>query len=51
MDPHLAPHFEWDAQKIMKHEGAGFTCVYTEPWTTEAFWDFRVHLPTYTLFL
>jgi hypothetical protein len=51
MDERLAPHFEWDARKIMKHEGGGLVRVYTEPWTADAFWNFQVRHSLSIVFL
>lgn len=44
LDPHLAPHFEWDARKVFKHDGENVTRVYGEPWTADTFWDFQVRI-------
>ncbi|KAH9017439.1 hypothetical protein EDB84DRAFT_1628850 [Lactarius hengduanensis] len=45
LDQQLAPHFEWDAQKIFKHEEETTTRVYNEPWTADAFWNFQSQIP------
>ncbi|KAI9435631.1 hypothetical protein BJY52DRAFT_1197489 [Lactarius psammicola] len=45
LDPQLAPHFEWDAQKVFKHDGENVTCVYDEPWTADTFWNFQSQIP------
>ncbi|KAH9013071.1 hypothetical protein EDB85DRAFT_2158478 [Lactarius pseudohatsudake] len=45
LDQQLAPHFEWDVQKIFKHEEETTTRVYNEPWTADAFWNFQSQIP------
>ncbi|KAI9445742.1 hypothetical protein BJY52DRAFT_1194069 [Lactarius psammicola] len=45
LDPQLAPHFEWDAQKVFKHDGENVTRVYDEPWTADTFWNFQSQIP------
>ncbi|KAI0271244.1 hypothetical protein BC834DRAFT_818216 [Gloeopeniophorella convolvens] len=44
-NPQLAPHFEWDARKIFKHNGESFVCIIDEPWTGDAFWNAQMQLP------
>ncbi|KAF8274195.1 hypothetical protein EI94DRAFT_1696135 [Lactarius quietus] len=43
LDMWLAPHFEWDAWEVFRHNGENTTHVYDEPWTANMFWDFQVH--------
>jgi len=50
-DSRLAPHFEWNARKIFKHERGHVTRVFTEPSTADAFWEFQVRLSLSFLFL
>ncbi|KAF8263920.1 hypothetical protein EI94DRAFT_1806512 [Lactarius quietus] len=45
LDAQLAPHFEWDAQKVFKHDGENTTRVYDEPWTANVFWDIQSQIP------
>ncbi|KAI0258987.1 hypothetical protein BC834DRAFT_1020051 [Gloeopeniophorella convolvens] len=44
-NPLVAPHFEWDAQKIFRHNGESFIRIIDEPWTGDAFWDAQTKLP------
>ncbi|KAJ7742490.1 hypothetical protein DFH07DRAFT_750448 [Mycena maculata] len=44
-DPHLAPFFTWDAEKIYRFNGSSFIRFYTEPWTADAFWETQSKLP------
>ncbi|KAI9442404.1 hypothetical protein H4582DRAFT_2202107, partial [Lactarius indigo] len=41
MDPQLTQYFEWDAQKVFKHNGENISRVYDEPWTAGSFWNFQ----------
>ena len=34
-NPDLAPYFEWDAQKVFKHDGLKFVWFFTEPVTLD----------------
>ncbi|KAI0343363.1 hypothetical protein BDW22DRAFT_1329317 [Trametopsis cervina] len=36
-DPLLAPHFEWDAQRLSKFDGQEWVRFYDEPWTGDMF--------------
>ncbi|KIN97634.1 hypothetical protein M404DRAFT_32106 [Pisolithus tinctorius Marx 270] len=38
----LAPHFVWDAQQLFKHDSERYECFYTEPWTSDHWWDIQV---------
>jgi hypothetical protein len=49
IDPELAPHFEWDAQKVFKVQKGKYTQVYTEPWTGKRFWDVQVIVEMFNL--
>ena len=42
IDPEIVRHFEWDAQKISRYNGEGYSRVFTEPWTGTRFWDVQV---------
>ncbi|EIW85767.1 hypothetical protein CONPUDRAFT_48530 [Coniophora puteana RWD-64-598 SS2] len=43
----LAPHFEWDAQRVYKrNESSGqFVRLYDEPWTADRWWNIQSNLP------
>jgi hypothetical protein len=41
-NPHLAPHFVWDAECLYKHDGGQFERFYDEPWTADRWWDIQV---------
>ncbi|KAI9444316.1 hypothetical protein H4582DRAFT_2071883 [Lactarius indigo] len=45
MDPQLDQYFEWDAQKVFKHDGENISRVYDEPWTADSFWNFQSGIP------
>ena len=45
-NPHLAPHFVWDAERLYKHNGAEFERFYDEPWTADRWWDIQVSCDT-----
>jgi len=42
INPKLVRHFEWDAQRIFRFNGTGYTRLYTEPWTGNRLWDIQV---------
>ncbi|KAK0186924.1 hypothetical protein F5146DRAFT_1003917 [Armillaria mellea] len=45
-DPVLALHLIWDAQRLFKCKGNGTSeRVYTEPWTSNIFWEVQLALP------
>ncbi|KAI9432908.1 hypothetical protein H4582DRAFT_1820331 [Lactarius indigo] len=44
-DPQLDQYFEWDAQKVFKHNGENISRVYDEPWTADSFWNFQSGIP------
>ncbi|TFK39111.1 hypothetical protein BDQ12DRAFT_698231 [Crucibulum laeve] len=44
-DCHLAPFFEWDAQKLFKFNGERFIQYFHEPWTGNRFWDAQSSIP------
>ena len=48
-NPHLAPHFVWDAERLYKHNGAEFERFYDEPWTADRWWDIQVSCDTITV--
>ncbi|EIW80471.1 hypothetical protein CONPUDRAFT_90680 [Coniophora puteana RWD-64-598 SS2] len=43
----LAPHFEWDAQRVYRRdEDSGrFVRMYDEPWTADRWWNIQTKLP------
>ncbi|KAI5990794.1 hypothetical protein EDC04DRAFT_2614050 [Pisolithus marmoratus] len=43
-DPHLQPHFVWDAQCLYKHNGEHFECFIEEPWTGDRWWNIQSSL-------
>ncbi|KAI6146828.1 hypothetical protein BKA82DRAFT_4330327 [Pisolithus tinctorius] len=43
----LAPHFVWDAQQLFKHDSERYECFYTEPWTSDHWWDIQSQLPSH----
>jgi len=46
-DPVLAPHFQWDAQRLSKFNGKEFVRFIHEPYTADRFWEIQVHtIPT-----
>jgi hypothetical protein len=47
----LADEFEWDAQKLYKHDGNEFVRFVDEPWTGDRFYEFQVRFNIYQLFL
>lgn len=49
-NPLLAPYFEWDAQKLFKHDGTNFVRFVDEPWTANRFWNVQVSLLLYLFF-
>ncbi|KIK78025.1 hypothetical protein PAXRUDRAFT_17112 [Paxillus rubicundulus Ve08.2h10] len=44
-NPHIAPHFVWDAKRLYKHNGVKFKRFYDEPWTVDSWWDIQSELP------
>lgn len=44
INPEVVRHFEWDAQKVYRHDGERSTRIYTEPWTGKRFWDVQVKI-------
>ncbi|KAG1804751.1 uncharacterized protein HD556DRAFT_1532868 [Suillus plorans] len=44
-DPHLFPHFMFDAQRLSKFDGQTFVPFVDEPYTTQDFWDVQSQLP------
>jgi hypothetical protein len=46
-DPVLAPHFQWDAQRLSKFNGKEFVRFIHEPYTADRFWEIQVRtIPT-----
>ncbi|KAI0686368.1 hypothetical protein BC835DRAFT_1288244, partial [Cytidiella melzeri] len=43
-DPLLAPHFEWDAQRLSKFDGTKWVRFYDEPWTASKFAEVQSHI-------
>ena len=41
-DPTLAPHFEWDAQRLSKFNGKEYVRFIHEPYTADRFWEIQV---------
>jgi hypothetical protein len=48
-DATLAPHFEWDAQRLSKFDGEKWVRFYDEPWTANEFARVQVRLATILL--
>ncbi|KAJ8468399.1 hypothetical protein ONZ45_g17255 [Pleurotus djamor] len=44
-DPKLAPHFEWNSQRLYKFDGEKFVRFFDEPWTGELLWAMESALP------
>ncbi|KAG1721425.1 uncharacterized protein EDB91DRAFT_1240309 [Suillus paluster] len=44
-DPHLGPHFVFDAQRLYKFDGQDFVRFFDKPWTANAFWESQSSLP------
>jgi hypothetical protein len=42
-DPHIAPSFVWDAQRLSKFDGSRFVRFIDEPWTANSFWEVQVY--------
>ncbi|KAI0683249.1 hypothetical protein BC835DRAFT_1423488 [Cytidiella melzeri] len=42
--PLLAPHFEWDAQRLSKFDGTKWVRFYDEPWTASKFAEVQSHI-------
>ncbi|KAG5640562.1 hypothetical protein DXG03_008069 [Asterophora parasitica] len=45
-DQHLAPYFEWDAQRLSKFNGTCFERFVHEPWTGDRFWSAQSSIPS-----
>ncbi|KAF8961518.1 hypothetical protein BDZ97DRAFT_1921202 [Flammula alnicola] len=45
-DPFLAQHFQWDAQRLSKFDGAEYERFIHEPYTADRFWDIQVVWPS-----
>ena len=43
-NPHLAPHFVWDAECLYKHNGVEFERFYDKPWMADRQWDIQMSL-------
>jgi hypothetical protein len=41
-DPFLAPHIQWDAQRLFKFDGTKYIRFIHEPHTADRFWDIQV---------
>lgn len=41
-DPILAPHFQWDAQRLSKFNGKEFVRFVHEPYSADRFWEIQV---------
>ncbi|EMD38370.1 hypothetical protein CERSUDRAFT_113535, partial [Gelatoporia subvermispora B] len=44
-DPTLAPHFNWDAQKLHIFDGSSWVRFRDEPWTADRWWELQSELP------
>ncbi|EMD40065.1 hypothetical protein CERSUDRAFT_46326 [Gelatoporia subvermispora B] len=44
-DPILAPHFNWNAQKLYKFDGDTWIRFRDEPWTADRWWELQSELP------
>ncbi|KAG1898812.1 uncharacterized protein F5891DRAFT_1129282 [Suillus fuscotomentosus] len=44
-EPILAPHFEWNAQQLYKHDGTRYEQFIHEPWTADHWWRIQSSLP------
>ncbi|KIP01685.1 hypothetical protein PHLGIDRAFT_80257, partial [Phlebiopsis gigantea 11061_1 CR5-6] len=44
-EPDLAPHFQWDAQRISKWNGERWVQQWEDPCTGESMWDAQTQLP------
>ena len=49
MDPDLVKQFEWDAQRVSRHDGEHSSGIFTEPWTGKRWWDIQVKHPSYSI--
>jgi hypothetical protein len=47
MDPFLAPHFQWDAQRLFKFDGTKYVRFIHEPHTADRFWEIQVCIPLF----
>lgn len=45
-DPHMFPHFTFDAQHLSKFDGESFVHFVDEPYTAQDFWDVQAHINT-----
>ncbi|KAG1763075.1 hypothetical protein EDD22DRAFT_979489 [Suillus occidentalis] len=43
-DPHIFPHFTFDAQRLSKFDSETFVCFIGEPYTAQDFWDVQSQL-------
>ncbi|KAG1798571.1 uncharacterized protein HD556DRAFT_1208336, partial [Suillus plorans] len=43
--PILVSHFEWDAQRLYKHNGTRYEQFIHEPWTADRWWRIQSSLP------
>lgn len=41
-EPILVPHFEWDAQRLYKHNSTQYEWFIHEPWTADHWWRIQV---------
>ncbi|KAI6004782.1 hypothetical protein EDD15DRAFT_2359613 [Pisolithus albus] len=42
LNPLLALHFTWDAQRLFKYDGSKYERFYSEPWTGDRWWNIQV---------
>ncbi|KAI6096506.1 hypothetical protein F5141DRAFT_1220785 [Pisolithus sp. B1] len=42
LNPLLAPHFTWDAQRLFKYNGSNYKRFYSEPWTGDHWWNIQI---------
>jgi hypothetical protein len=52
-NPHIAPYFVWDAERLYKHNDTEFERFYDKPWMAYSWWDIQVgyNYGIYQLFL
>jgi hypothetical protein len=43
-DPILAPHIQWDAQRLSKFNGKEYIRFIHEPYTADRFWEIQVSI-------
>ncbi|KAI6103432.1 hypothetical protein F5141DRAFT_1065249 [Pisolithus sp. B1] len=43
LNPLLALHFTWDAQKLFKYDGSKYERFYSEPWGGDCWWNIQVY--------